>query len=229
MQPNSYLKLNVLVVALIFAGCTASFEPRLSSYDLTKNRLPTVKEVQRGVEVSVEEFVSANKSRRAFDADVAPHGVLALLVRVENKGTENYKVQRSQVRAFFDGQPLPQIYGHEAATQGATRDYVWNALVNTVAMGPLAMYFGVAGMAATANQTKSINRKIEQHFESLEFNDTVVKPDETVAGFVFFNLPERLKRVENLTMEVTVEIDSPEEPGGRRLNFNLPLPTLEVS
>lgn len=229
MQANRYLKCNLAFVGLIFSGCTANFQPNLASHDLMKAGLPTVKEIREGVEVSVEEFVSANKSRRAFDADIAPYGVLALRVRMENNGTKNYKIQREQVKAFLAGQPLPPIYGYEAAGQGATRDYIPYALANTVATGYLGIVLGLPVMIASAQHTKSINQKIERHFESLEFTDKSLKPDETAAGFVYFKLPARLKTVENLIVEVSVETDASEEESRKWLIYKFSLPTLEVS
>jgi hypothetical protein len=229
MRLKHRLKLRILATGLLFSGCTASFELRLSSHELTANGLPTVKKVQGGLEVSVEEFASPNKSRKAFDANVVPHGVLPLLVRVENKGTKDYKVEKNQIRAYLNGRTIPPIYGYEAANQGATRSYAWNALVNTAAIGPLAMFFWPATMALSSNHTKSINRKIEQHFEGLEFTDTILKPDETVAGFVYFKVPEGLKKLENLIVELTVETDGYEEQVGEQRTYKLSIPTLDWS
>ena len=125
MKPIVKSKFILLAMSMIFSGCTASFEPRVSSSDLAKSRLPTAKEIKSGLEVSVEEYASPHKSRRAFDADIAPHGVLPLLLRVENKGTDNYKIQRSQIRAFLGGESLPPLQGYEAANQGAATRARW--------------------------------------------------------------------------------------------------------
>jgi hypothetical protein len=51
------------------------------------------------------------------------------------------------------------MYGSEAAELGAKRDTTGNALVNTAAIGPLAIYFWPASMALSASQTKNINKK----------------------------------------------------------------------
>lgn len=215
-------KLKWSIVALLVGGCSATFEPRLNSYDLVKSRLPTAKEIQAGVEVSVEEYASADKSRRAFDAELADKGILPLLIRVENKGTEDYKVKRNRVVALLDGKSLEPMHGFEAAERGAARDGTWNALVNTAAIGPLAIYFWPATMAFSASQTKTINRKIEQHFESLELTDTVVKPGETSAGFVFFKVPETLKQ-ENLSVELTLQTEASEETPTKQLHYRFAL------
>lgn len=228
MKGNHYSNVAVTLLSFILGGCTASFEPRLSSLEMTKDRLPTVRKVQAGVEVSVEEFFSPHKSRRAFDADIGSYGVLPLLVRVESKGTETYKIQNHQIRAFLDGEQLKPLYAHEAASQGASRDYVWNSLVNTAAMGPLAMYFSVAGLALSAQQAKSINKKVEHHFESLELQDSPLKPDGVATGFVYFYLPSAMKRLENLTLEVSLESDGPEGETPKNIFYRLPFPIVEA-
>lgn len=216
-----------LPLALLLAGCTASFEPRMATDDLMNSRLSTAAETRAGLKVSVEEFFSPDKSRRAFDAELGPHGVLPLLVRVENGSADSYRLERGKIEAFLEEERLSPLYGYQAAEQGAKRDFVWNALVNTMAMGPLAIYFGVLGVAASASQAQEINRKVEHHFERLELADAQLKPTETVAGFVFYKLPDGVERLEGLTLIVTVEADGAEERA-KPLTYRLPLPTLQL-
>jgi hypothetical protein len=210
------------LVLLLFSGCTSTFEPRLTSFDLSKPGLPGAKEVHAGVEVSVEEFASADKSRRAFDAEVAPRGVLPLLVRIENNSTANYIVRRQQVVVMANNQPLAPLYAFEAADLGAARNGTWNALVNTAAVGPLAMFFWPATMAGSASQTQKINRQIERHFESLELTDTVLKPGEKLAGFVFNHMPNA-NMGDSITAGITLMQETGEEVETKSLNFQLML------
>ncbi len=114
MELNFRAKFNVFLTALIFSGCP-TFEPGFHAQDLTRSRLPTVSKVQEGLDVSVDEFATPGKSRQAFDADIASYGLLALLVRVENGGTESYGVQRNHITALLGGQHLPQLTGEQAA------------------------------------------------------------------------------------------------------------------
>lgn len=219
----------ILLTAFLFSGCASTFDPRLSVSEVKRAGLPTVREVRDDVEVSLDEYASPHKSRKAFDTDIAPNGVLAILVRIENKGTGNYRIRRNQVRAAFDGQPLPPLHGYEAAKQGALRNAAWNALVNTAAIGPLAMYFWPATMAGSATQTKNINQKIEHHFESLELIDTLLKPDETAAGFAFFKIPEGSKRIENLNAEVIIEREDPEGQPSKPTIYKFAFPAIDLS
>src|SRR5574341_890715 len=86
------------IVVLFSVGC-ASFEPALRQDALSRRRLPTATSSQKGLDVSIEEFVTSAKSTQAFEAVVASYGVLPLLVRVENNGGANYRLPRGQVKA----------------------------------------------------------------------------------------------------------------------------------
>jgi len=229
MSPKLLLRFTALFLSLFLGGCVAQFEPRLTSPASLGSGLPTVKQVQAGLEVSIEEFASANKSRRAFDADIASHGVLPLLLRVENRGGRHYRVDRNEVRAFLDGQALPPIYGYEAAKESAKRDSVGRALVNTAMLGPLAMYFWPVTMGLSAQHTKNINQHIERHFENMEFSGAMLQPGETASGFVYYRLPNSSEQLKNLTVEITVEGNGYEERRSNKLAYKFVFPTLGIS
>jgi len=186
----------------VLSGC-ASFEPGIRYQDLARPRQPTAKQTQQGLDISVEEFASANKSRQAFDADVGPNGILAILLKVENNGSQNYKIQEPSISAFLETQELPLIGGEKAASESANSEYAGKALGWTVAAGPFAILLWPVTIGASAAHTASVNRRIEQHFESLRFNDALLKPNQTAAGFLYFKLPAGVKRLENLRVEVT--------------------------
>ena len=59
----------------------------------------------------------------------------------------------------------------------------------------------------------------------MRFNDTVLKPNQSAAGFLYFKLPAGLKKLENLRVEAT-----PSEDGtAAGLSYKLSLPTLDLS
>jgi len=224
MRLNRLSQSVALLTGLIFAGC-ASFEPGMRFQDLMRARQPTAREAREGLEVSVEEFASAHKSNQAFDADIAPYGVLPLLVRVENNGTQTYRVPQHAITVFLDNQPLGSLSGEQAASQAATSEYAGKALAWTVATGPFFILLWPATIAGSAAHTASVNRRIQQHFESLQFNDALLKPNQIAAGFLYFKLPGGVKKLEKLT----VQIEPSEEKTGKTLSFKLSLPALELS
>ena len=211
-----YANCTVFIAALILTGC-ATFEPGLRYQDLTRPRQPDAKSVQDGLEVSVEEFATESKAKMAFDADVASYGVLPLLVHVENTGSQNYTVLRSDIKAYLGGQLLSPIMGNEAAKEAGTREYAGKALGWTVATGPFFIFLWPATIAGSAAHTQSVNERIVQHFENLAFTDARLKPNQTAGGFVYFKLPDGVKKLENLTLEVQPS----EDKTGRQLTYKL--------
>jgi|GEM_PF-1870471 len=216
-----------LGASLILIGCMSTFEPRMSAGALEAPRLPSAKEVRGGVEVSVEEYFSSHKSRRAFDADVGARGVLPLLIHIENRSGQDYRLERRTIKAYLNGQALPVAHGIEAAEIGALRNPAWNALVNTAAMGPLAMFFGVGAIAGSATQTQKINRQVEQHFERMELTDRVLKSNETATGFVFFKISAAASSPDTLQVEMILDSEPIVEGYPvRQLAFQFTVPAL---
>jgi len=268
-------KLSVLGMALIFSGCTTT-KPSLRPEPLPTFPPPTVGQVQEGLEVSVDEFVSPEKSRQVFRvtvsikpdgytignvaADVGAYGVLPLRLHVFNNGDGNYMVNKNNIKVFLGDQRLARLSSKEAADQGAQGEYRkaygWDALMTpaVVASIPLLLV-GFIFYGACASNPSCIDQggkaehemaakfpcsgyrmyygctvgKFQQLFENLELTDTLLKPSDTAAGFVYFKLPEKVKRLENLTAEMTVEKETSEGQIGKQLIYKFFLPTLEVS
>ena len=224
MRPNDYSKLATIVIGVVFAGC-ASFEPGLRFQNLQGPRQPTAKAVQEGLEVSVEEFITRDKSKMAFDSDLSSNGVGAILVRVDNGGAERYALRRDNIKAFLNGQPLNALTPREAADQAATSEYVGKALGWTLAAGPFAILLWPVTIGASAVHTNSVNKRIEQYFEGVGFQDALVGPKQTALGFVFFKLPDRDKRLENFV----VEAEASGDPSGKKLSYKYSLPSIQMS
>ena len=225
MLLRSQTKSAFIALCFIASGGCASFEPAMRYQDLMRPRQPTVKETQEGLELSIEEFASKNKSQQAFDADIAPYGILALLLKAENNGTKTYRIQEQTITVYLGNESLLSLSGEKAASQGANSEYVEKALGWTALAGPFAIILWPATIAGSAVHTASVNRRIEWHFESMRFNDTVLKPNQSAAGFLYFKLPGGLKKLENLRVEAT-----PSEDGtAAGLSYKLSLPTLDLS
>jgi hypothetical protein len=223
MRGSRHFKVAGLIASIWMTGC-ANFEPALHTSDLMRTRQPSVAGTQDGLEISVEEFITPDKSRQAFDADVASYGVLAMLVRAENKGAVNYKIAQRSITATVGGQPLPPMSGVDAANQAATSEYAGKALGWTIATGPFAILLWPVTIAGSAAHTQSVNRRVQQHFESLQLTNALLKPNQTAAGFVYFKLPESSKSLEKLVIEATAT----EESSDKQLSFRLSIPAIAL-
>lgn len=209
---------------LCAAGC-ASFNPSLRHNELSATRAPTVAETRQALRVSVEEFVSPSNSRRAFDSDTAAYGVLSLLLRIENNSTVSRKLLRDQVRVTLGDELLPRMQADDAARQAALKSHGGNALAWTLATGPFALLLAPITLTGSSAHTESVNRRIEQHFGTMELPDLLLRPNESAAGFVFYGLPFDVNRLENLAVGITV-ID---ESSGENIPFEFKLPTFEIA
>jgi hypothetical protein len=216
-------QLEVLVICSLLTGC-ATFDPATRYQDIMKPRQPTVSEAREGLQMSLEEFVSPEKSRSMFDADLVSHGVFPILLRAENKSEGTYKIEDKEAKALLENQTLPLLSGVDAANQAATREYVSKAAGWTLVTGPFALIFWPVTVSLSGVHTAQVNRKIEQHFETLAFGKAIVKPGQTAAGFLYFKLPEAFTGKEKIIVEiVTSEVQS-----GKQISFKLPIQNLSL-
>jgi hypothetical protein len=224
MKANTNKLLGVFLLALALTSCMSTFELRMIGGALDPPRLPNAKEVCAGLEVSIEEYFSSHKARRAFDSDLAAHGVLPVLVHISNGSDLDYRLQRRMIHAVVDGQTLGDIHALQAAEIGALRNPAWNALANTAAIGPLAMFFGWATIAGSASQTQKINRQIEQYFERMELTERILKSQETATGFVFFRAPTGGRSFSQVVVEITLEPEPLAGLGTKAVNYQFIMP-----
>jgi hypothetical protein len=214
----------VVFIFVLITGC-ASFEPGLRLQELHRPRQPAARAVQEGMEVAVEDFYTPAKSKMMFDAELASEGVLPVLVKVENTGTERYVAKKIDMKAYLAGQPLVPLDPRDAARQAATSEYAGKALGWTLAAGPFAILLWPVTIGASAVHTRQVNRRIEAYFEAASYQDALLAAKQTAVGFVYFKLPDGAKTLEQLTLE----IDVAKEADGKKLSYKFDLPPLVAS
>jgi hypothetical protein len=223
-----------LSVTVLTASC-ARFQPSLDQQVLFGGtRIPTVVQTQENITVSIEEFASADKSKRAFDSDVVSSGVLPILFRIDNKSDATFKVPADSIKAFIDGQALSALGGETAARQAATRDYVGRALGWTILTGPFAILAWPGTIVGSAVHTRNVNSRIIRHFETLEFKGAMLRTNQPVSGFIYYQVPTDSKFLESLAERKTlsnlfVEIVVVPEQEGSDVTFKLPLPPIDLT
>ncbi len=194
MEPNSYLKLTVLAISLIFAGC-ASYAPSLVKLNPSG---PNVRKATKGdLTIYVEEYATPEKSQRAFDAELADGGVLPLLILVENNGQQPYDVKVTDI-VVRGASSLKALTPEEAATK-AQRSAVgravgWSLIVPIIGI-PVAVI-------ASSMHTSKVNEQIVRDFAAKGFADGAIMPNKERSGFLFFQLEEGQKDLARLTLEM---------------------------
>ena len=237
MSQHHRSKINIamfLTGSVLICSC-ARFQPTLDQQVLFGGtRIPSVAQTREGITVSIEEFASADKSKHAFDSDVISSGVLPLLFRIDSKSDAIFKIPAGSIKASLDNQPLAVLDGETAAKQAATRDYVGKALGWTILAGPFAILAWPGTIVGSAVHTRNVNSRIVKHFETLEFKGAMVRTNQPVSGFVYYQVPTDGKFLQSLAESKTlqnlmVEIVAIPELEGQNLNFNVPLPTINLS
>lgn len=222
-----------LVACLLASGC-ASFRPALDQRALLGgSRIPTVEQTTEGIKLSVEEFATPQKSKLAFDSDVASSGIVPLLLRLENKGAANYKIVPDSVKVLIDNQPLTRLNGEQAAKEAATRDYVGKALGWTVLAGPFAILAWPGTIVGSAVHTRNVNSRIVKHFETLEFTGAIARPNQPVGGFLYYQIPSDTKILQNIAAtkaikNLKVELTAAGDEGAENVKFDVLFPPMNL-
>lgn len=201
----------VLAGGLIFTGC-ASYTPTLVR--LTLAGPDTKKAVKGDLVVYAEEFVTGEKSERAFDTNMPGEGVLPILISVENNGRESFDVNVADVRLLGE-KPLKLLAPEDAAVR-AQRGTAGRALGWSVIVPIITIPFAIGGSAI---HTANVNQQIVRDFTAKGLPDGAVLPNKERSGFVFFESDGNRKDVAGLVLEVTVRNSDTGEP----ISVELPL------
>lgn len=219
---------------MLVSGC-ASFRPGLDRQALLDGtRIPTAEQTIEGVTLYVEEFATPGKSKLAFDSDVASSGVVPLLIRIENKTSSDLRIPAEAVKAYIGDQPLSRLTGEKAAREAANRDYVGKALGWTLLAGPFAIVAWPGTIVGSAVHTRNVNSRIIQHFRILEFTGSIARANQSVGGFVYYQIPADAKSLQNIAdtkaiQDLRLELTATGELEAQSLRFNVPLPLLKLS
>lgn len=202
----------VLSCFVLLIGC-ASYAPSLVRLNPSG---PNVKKAVKGdLILYVEEYATPEKSERAFDTNLAPEGVLPILVGLENNGQEPYEIKAANFTIRGD-KALKALTPEEAATKAhrsaVGRALGWSLIVPIISI-PVAV-------AASAIHTSSVNQQIVRDFAAKGFPDGAVMPNKERSGFLFFELEEGRKDLTGLILELTAKTGAT----GETVTVSLPLP-----
>ena len=224
-----------LFVVCLFNWACASFRPSLDQKVLFGGtRIPTVEQSSEGVSLSIEEFASADKSKQAFDSDVIAAGVLPLLLRVDSKNDAVFRIPSGSIKAYLNGQLLETLTGETAARNAATRDYVGKALGWSILSGPFIILAWPGTIVGSAIHTRNVNSRIINHFQILEFKGAMVRANQPVSGFVYFQVPSEGKFLQTLAetkqlQNLKIEVSLGAEQEAQNIDFTVLLPSINVS
>jgi hypothetical protein len=199
MKRKRVMKSLVWCVALLFAGC-ATYTPQ-PTLRLEPSGDNVSKMVQGDIILYVEEYATKEKSKQAFDTDLAKKGVLPLRITVENNGEQPYEVQSSDI-LVRDGTTALSMLTPQEASRKAKRNAIgravgWSLIVPIIAI-PIAA-------ASSAIHTSKVNKRIVQDFVAKGFLEGAVQPHQKQTGFLYFALPDGRKDLAGLQLELAAK------------------------
>lgn len=212
MRRDNFVRGFALFMAFLFAGC-ATYTPTLARLDSTG---PNVnRAVKEDLTLYVEEYATEEKSKKAFDTDLAREGILPLLISLENAGKHSYEVQVSNI--VVKGKSSLKALTPEEVAGRAKRDAILKALGWSLIVPIISIPVAVA---ASAIHTSSVNKKIFQDFTGKVFPEGIIPQNKRRSGFLFFGLEEERKDLSGLILEVTAR----KVITGKTVTITAPLP-----
>lgn len=211
----------VLLTVCIASGC-ATYDPVVKGVATRLDpSVPNITKVGAGeLTLYVEEYATPEKSRAAFDTNLAEEGLLALLILVQNGSQQEYEVKATDV--VLRGKTVLNVLTAEQAASKAERSAVGRALGWSLIVPIIGIPVAVI---ASAVHTSNVNKQIVQDFTVKRFADGVIAPGKDRSGFVFFDLEPGRKDLSGLTLELAAR----NVATGETVTVGTPLPAATLT
>jgi hypothetical protein len=152
-------------LAVTLAACARSYQ--VVSLPQHEADLYPVAQRQGGIAVAIDEMRNPARATRYFGADLVKEGILPVTVVVSNTGKQRVAVKPSDILVYR---------GHEI-------------------VDPLPVEMVAAAAKRQHGSLRSATeREVDRFFEKTTFKETILGPNESYRGVMFFALPEPHKR-----------------------------------
>ncbi len=202
----------LVALAVLMSGC-ATYTPTMVSPEPAK--IHGTASQQEGVSLHVEQYVTKEKGKSAFDTNLGAKGLLPLLVTLENN--REHPIEVSSVELLNGGEAPLKLLSPEEAAAKAKRGYVgkavgWSLIVPIIAI-PVAV-------AASSVHTKKVNDRMSQDFATKGLGQDSIEPRTTRSGFLFFEMEEKRESLSGLQLQVAMRNIT----SGKTITISAPLP-----
>jgi hypothetical protein len=192
-------------IAFALTGC-ATYTPSMAKLDASgagANRQST-----KGITVFVDEHISKSKSEKAFDTDLRDDGVVALLVTVQNRGTQPFEMKTMDV-VLRDGAGTLKLLSADDAAERAKK----SATARAIGWSLIVPIIGIP-FAATASvmHTNKVNRQMREDFTAKFLSSATVEPGKDNTGYLFFESEKARGDFNALALEVRGSFVGAAEP-----------------
>lgn len=136
----------------------------------------------QGVTLNVNVYRNPGGNEVAFGFDLDTAGLLALKFSVVNESAQNIIVRRSDMTLkLHSGQQIGAISAKQAALRADSGPNVAGVMAG-------AFFFGYTGAAIAYSAEQSARRNQVSSYDTKEFKDIALAPEESAGGYVFFHL-----------------------------------------
>jgi hypothetical protein len=215
MKRKNILKRLMFFITLLFAGC-ASYTPSLVKLDTFGPNMN--KQIKGDLCVWIEEYATPEKCEKIFDTNLFEKGVVPLLISIQNNGQHPYEVKSTDI-IIREGDTSAKILTPEEAATKAKRSAIGRALGWSMIVPIISIPIAVA---ASADHTSKVNKRIVQDFAMKGFHDGVIMPNKDLSGFLFFELKKERKDLSGLNLEMVAK----NQLTGEVITITSPLPNL---
>ena len=187
-----------ILLVLLLLGCTAS-HPVVQMPNYESDVYP-LSQTRAGITIGIDEITRPERAERYFGADLVKDGIVPISIAVSNHGKERVIVKPSDI-LLHRGKDV---------------------------IDPLPLEFVVATARRQHQFFRSKTEKeVAKFFESATFKETLVKPNDTYRGVMFFAAPAQKRASERFLAalagrrdgEPTVRVGLTNRDTGERLLF----------
>jgi hypothetical protein len=162
-------------LALLFSGCST---PRLPDYPRASPSASERTIQKSGVQIALDPFVEADRTKKYFGTDAAADGIAILHVRIANDTSDQTFLVEKE-----DFQLLPGGAENLMPDQKIDRPNVAAHIISGVAVG------SILSLIESASVSKS--SEIQRNLTSKEMGDATISPGKSMEGFIYYQLPTK--------------------------------------
>ncbi len=180
----------MLSVAILLSGCATV---QLPHYQERPPDQATLTQVKDGLSVTIRPMTDKKEIAKYFGADLLSLNLLPVHISAKNESSSSVVVAREEVslkilqsRSPENLDRTPVGVQSQAQRAGSQAEGASTALL---VLGTLTMPLGLAIFMPMIGKKSSDAAEISYHFATNELQTVTLSPGESIAGFVYFDIP----------------------------------------
>lgn len=182
-----FVSASILILCMVLGACAGSY--RVVRLPEREADLYPLSQTKEGITIAIDEIKGAARAERYFGADLIKEGILPLAVVVSNYGDHPVLVKPSDVLLHRRKEIIDPL--------------------------PIEVVLAIAKAQHWFLRAKT-EAQIDGFFEGMMFQETVLPPNETYQGVMFFSMPKAQR-----PSETSFLVSSLYREGGSRIRIGV--------